>query len=41
MDLLWGLGVRVAIFGPFEVFYEYEGIGNDFETQAFGATFQF
>ncbi|MDX1383084.1 MAG: outer membrane beta-barrel protein [Thermoanaerobaculia bacterium] len=40
-DLIWGAGVRLAIFGPLELFYEYEGIGDDFETQAFGATFQF
>lgn len=40
-DLLWGVGARVAIFGPLEVFYEYEGIGDTFETQAFGATLQF
>jgi hypothetical protein len=40
-DLLWGAGLRLQLFGPIQIFYEYEGIGEDFETQAFGATWQF
>ena len=40
-DVLWGAGLRLQIFGPIQIFYEYEGVGEDFETQAFGATFQF
>jgi len=40
-DLLWGAGLRLQIFGPIQIFYEYEGIGDDFETQSFGATWQF
>lgn len=40
-DVIWGAGLRLSIFGPFQLFYEYEGIGNDFETQSFGATWQF
>jgi hypothetical protein len=40
-DLLWGAGIRLKLFGPIQIFYEYEGVGEDFETQAFGATWQF
>ena len=40
-DVIWGAGLRLQIFGPIQVFYEYEGVGEDFETQSFGATWQF
>ena len=40
-DVLWGAGLRLQIIGPIQIFYEYEGVGEEFETQAFGATWQF
>jgi hypothetical protein len=40
-DVIWGVGLRLQIFGPIQVFYEYEGVGEDFETQSFGASWQF
>ncbi|MEE2778824.1 MAG: outer membrane beta-barrel protein [Acidobacteriota bacterium] len=40
-DILWGLGARLKVFGPFEIFYEYEGVGDELETQAFGVSFAF
>jgi hypothetical protein len=40
-DVIWGAGLRLGILGPIQLFYEYEGIGDDFETQSFGATWQF
>ena len=40
-DVIWGAGLRLQIFGPIQIFYEYEGVGEDFETQSFGATWQF
>lgn len=40
-DVIWGIGLRLGLLGPLQLFYEYEGIGEDFETQAFGATWQF
>jgi hypothetical protein len=40
-DVIWGVGLRLQIIGPIQVFYEYEGIGDDYETQSFGATWQF
>jgi hypothetical protein len=40
-DVIWGAGLRLGIFGPIQIFYEYEGIGDEFETQSFGATWQF
>jgi hypothetical protein len=40
-DVMWGAGLRLGILGPIQLFYEYEGIGSDFETQSFGATWQF
>ena len=39
--MIWGAGLRLQIFGPIQIFYEYEGVGEDFETQSFGATWQF
>jgi hypothetical protein len=40
-DVLWGAGLRLGLLGPIQVFYEYEGVGENFETQSFGATWQF
>jgi hypothetical protein len=40
-DVLWGAGLRLQIIGPIQLFYEYEGVGEEFETQSFGATWQF
>ena len=40
-DVIWGAGLRLGILGPIQLFYEYEGVGDEFETQAFGATWQF
>jgi hypothetical protein len=40
-DVIYGAGLRFGLFGPLQIFYEYEWIGSDFETQSFGATFQF
>ena len=40
-DVIWGAGLRAGVVGPLQLFYEYEGIGDDFETQSFGATWQF
>jgi hypothetical protein len=40
-DMIWGLGLRVAVIGSLEVFYEYEGLGSSIETQAFGLTWHF
>ncbi len=40
-DVIWGVGLRLQIFGPIQIFYEYEGVGEDFETQSFGASWQF
>jgi hypothetical protein len=40
-DVIWGAGLRLRIIGPIQIFYEYEGIGDDFESQYFGATWQF
>jgi len=40
-DIIWGVGLRFQLIGPLQVFYEYEGIGDTYETQAFGATWQF
>jgi hypothetical protein len=40
-DVIWGAGLRLQIFGPIQVFYEYEGVGEDYETQSFGASWQF
>jgi hypothetical protein len=40
-NIIYGAGLRLGIFGPIQIFYEYEWIGSDFESQSFGATFQF
>jgi hypothetical protein len=40
-DVLFGAGVRLGIFWGIQVFYEYEWVGDDFETQSFGASWQF
>ena len=37
-DVIWGAGLRAGVVGPLQLFYEYEGIGDDFQTQSFGAT---
>ena len=40
-DLVWGLGFRVMLPGPFAAFAEYESIADSFETVSLGATFGF
>jgi hypothetical protein len=40
-EVIYGAGVRLGIFWGIQVFYEYEWVGDDFETQSFGATWQF
>ena len=40
-EVIFGAGVRLGIFWGIQVFYEYEWVGEDFETQSFGASWQF
>jgi hypothetical protein len=40
-DVIWGAGLRLQVIGPLQIFYEYEGIADNYETQSFGATWQF
>ncbi len=37
-DLVYGAGVRVLLPGPFGLFAEYERLGDNIDTVAFGAT---
>jgi hypothetical protein len=40
-EIIYGVGVRLALLGPLEIFGEWESIGSDIETVSFGLTFQF
>lgn len=40
-DVIYGAGLRFLLPGPFDVYGEYENIGDIFETIAVGATFGF
>jgi hypothetical protein len=40
-EVIYGAGLRLGIFGSIQVFYEYEWVGEDFESQSFGASWQF
>jgi hypothetical protein len=40
-EVIYGAGLRLGIFWGIQVFYEYEWVGDDFESQSFGATWQF
>jgi hypothetical protein len=40
-EVIYGAGVRLGVFWGIQVFYEYEWVGEDFESQSFGATWQF
>ena len=40
-DIIYGAGLRLRLFSGLSIFYEYEFLGSDLETQALGAMWQF